>query len=147
MTYAPLDPGPQIDACAPNLLCVLLLHVILLGLEIPLAGDRQRQPLDHGDATSTTALAIADRHEATPASCHSAIDAEQVDKAGQQPPHAGTAEPLRISPPLAVAYLLELTGNNRRGRRGQRPGTQSHAEPLGLLSSASPVQNMHLAAI
>ena len=36
--YEPLDPGPQIDMFALDFLCVLLAHLMLLGIEMPLVG-------------------------------------------------------------------------------------------------------------
>jgi hypothetical protein len=35
---SPINPGLQIDVGAPDFPCVLLLHVMLLGLEMPLVG-------------------------------------------------------------------------------------------------------------
>ena len=35
----PLDPGPQIDACALDLLRVLLAHLMLLAIQMPLKGS------------------------------------------------------------------------------------------------------------
>jgi hypothetical protein len=41
-TYEPLDLGPKIDVYALDVLWVLLLHVMLLGLEMPLVGPPSR---------------------------------------------------------------------------------------------------------
>ena len=35
---------------------------------------------------------------------------------GDRLSHAGTAEPLRVAPPKAVAYLVELSNENEGGR-------------------------------
>jgi len=37
-THSPLDTGPEIDVLTLDFLCVLLPHVMLLGLEMPLVG-------------------------------------------------------------------------------------------------------------